>query len=56
MQTVVVTGWHAKGWREFAHRFVDSFDRFWPGNIPLACYVEAFVPIRRELVHRHVPK
>lgn len=53
MQTVVVTGWHAKGFKEFAHRFVDSFDRFWSGNIPLACYVEVFVPIPRgEMHHR----
>lgn len=53
MQTVVVTGWHAKGFKEFAHRFVDSFDRFWPGNIPLIVYVEVFVPIPRgEMHHR----
>lgn len=39
----IVTGWHPKGWHEYAFRFPQSFKAFWRGSLPTA-YVECFQP------------
>lgn len=39
-RTTVVTSFHAKGYEEYGRRFIDSFERCWPGNYDLRIYAE----------------
>lgn len=41
----VVTGWSPSGWHEYGRRFVETFDRHWPHDVPLRIYVEEFSPL-----------
>lgn len=36
----VVTGWSPSGWKEYAHRFVETFCRHWPVDVRCIAYVE----------------
>lgn len=52
MSLTVVTGWSPSGWREYGRRFLDTFDRHWPPDVPLRIYVEevrTLPPCRREV-------
>jgi hypothetical protein len=37
----IVTGWHPKGWKEYAWRFHETFPEFWPRDVRLVTYTEA---------------
>lgn len=39
--TTVVTGMHPAGRVEYGERFLQTFDRYWPSDIRLLCYVES---------------
>jgi hypothetical protein len=43
----IVSGWHPQGWLEYAHRFVETFDRHWPASVSLIAYTEEPVPMPR---------
>jgi hypothetical protein len=40
MSLTIVTGWSPEGWRKYAHRFADTFTRFWPKSVKLITYTE----------------
>lgn len=40
MPLTIVTGWSPEGWTDYAHRFVESFYRFWPSDVRCVAYVE----------------
>lgn len=36
----IVTGWSPKGWTEYARRFYETFEEFWPNQVKLIAYGE----------------
>jgi hypothetical protein len=40
----VVTTCHAPGWQQYGRRMVETFDQFWPAEVPLYLYAEDFEP------------
>lgn len=36
----VITGWSPSGWKQYGHRFLTTFERFWPAAVELSVYVE----------------
>lgn len=38
--TTVVTGWNANGYEEYGRNFLITFDRYWPSDVKLMCYIE----------------
>lgn len=44
---VIVTGMGPAGYKEYGHRFLDTFDTFWPKHFPLICYIEELFPTKR---------
>lgn len=53
----VVTTCHAAGYQSYGQRMVETFDQFWPADVPLLLYYEGFRPepasprvIERDLV------
>lgn len=43
----VVTGFSPKGYKEYGHRFLSSFDKHWPADVQLRAYVEEPTPMPR---------
>lgn len=41
---VVITTCHGAGWQQYGRRMVETFDQFWPADIPLHLYAEGFQP------------
>src|ERR1044071_3284780 len=46
--TTIITGFSPKGHGEYGQKFLDTFDRFWPKDVALQCYVEQEIPMPRE--------
>ena len=44
MSLTVISGWGPNCWAQYAHYFVETFERYWPAEVPLISYVETFVP------------
>lgn len=44
MSLTIVTGWGLQCWGKYAHYFAETFDRFWPADVPLVSYVEEGEP------------
>ena len=44
LRFVVLTTCHAAGWQQYGRRMVETFEQFWPGEIPLYLYAEDFEP------------
>lgn len=40
MAVTVCTGWHPPAWEHYASRFVETFDKHWPGDVRLIGYAE----------------
>lgn len=38
----ITTGWSPSGYREYAHRFAATFERYWPAGIGYSAWVEEF--------------
>jgi predicted O-methyltransferase YrrM len=51
----VVTTCHSTGWQEYGRRMVQTFDRFWPADVPLYLYAEDFEPDHARPVVRRLP-
>jgi hypothetical protein len=51
----VVTTCHAAGWQEYGRRMAQSFDQFWPADIPLYLYAEDFEPDHARPLVRRLP-
>lgn len=51
----VVTTCHAAAWKEYGRRMVETFDRFWPADIPLHLYAEGFKPDHPRPLVRELP-
>jgi hypothetical protein len=51
----VVTTCNAAGWQEYGRRMAESFDQFWPTNIPLYLYAEDFQPDHDRPIRRTLP-
>lgn len=47
MRLAVVTSFHAAGYRSYGKRFLQSFDKHWPADIPLLVYCENVAPEER---------
>lgn len=49
-----VTTCHEEGYKTYGREMVESFDRHWPGDVPLYLYAENFVPElpSERIVHR----
>lgn len=43
----VVTGWSPQGLQQYAYRFIETFDRYWPSSVRLIAYVEEKVDLPR---------
>lgn len=46
-QVTICTGFHPAGYVEYGQKFLESFDRYWPGDVNLLCFTEQHVPIPR---------
>lgn len=46
MGVTVATGWHPAAFKEYAHTFLETFDRHWPASVNLVAYTEepAYMP------------
>jgi hypothetical protein len=51
----VVTTCNAAGWKQYGRRMVETFDRFWPVDIPLHLYAEDFEPDHPRPILRCLP-
>jgi hypothetical protein len=51
----VLTTCHAAGWQEYGRRMVETFDQFWPSDIPLYLYAEDFQSDHRRPIVRTLP-
>lgn len=51
----VVTTCHTAGWRQYGSRMVETFDQFWPTDIPLYFYAEDFKPDHPRPLTRELP-
>ena len=38
--TTICTGWHPEGFDLYGQQFIQSFDRYWPDEIKIRCWVE----------------
>ncbi len=47
MSLAVVTSFHAAGYQTYGQRFLQSFDKHWPADIPLMVYCENVTPVER---------
>jgi hypothetical protein len=52
---LVVTTCHASGWKQYGRRMVETFDRFWPPDMPLHFYAEGFEPDHPRPLVRQLP-
>lgn len=52
---VVLTTCHAAGWEQYGRRMVETFDQFWPFDVPLYLYAEQFEPEHVRPVVRRLP-
>jgi hypothetical protein len=55
MRFIVVTTCHLSGWQQYGRRMVETFDQFWPTDIPLYLYAEDFQPDHRRPMVRTLP-
>lgn len=51
----VVTTCHEVGWQQYGRRMVESFDQFWPVDVPLYLYAEDFEPDHPRPVVKRLP-
>ena len=51
----VVTTCHAEGWEQYGRRMVETFDRYWPAEVPLYLYAEEFEPDHFRPIVRALP-
>ena len=51
----VLTSCHAAGWEQYGRRMVETFDRFWPADVPLYLYAEQFQPDHSRPMVRRLP-
>src|SRR5258708_3526237 len=56
MRFAVLTTCNAKGWDQYGRRMVETFDQFWPPDVPLYLYAELFEPDHPRPVVRTLPK
>ena len=42
--TTIITGFSPKGYDQYGAQFLDSFDRYWPRDVRLLCFVEESTP------------
>jgi hypothetical protein len=40
MSLTIITGWSPEGWRQYAHRFADTFNKYWPRSVKCIAYTE----------------
>jgi hypothetical protein len=55
MRFVVHTTCHLSGWQQYGRRMVESFDQFWPIDIPLYLYAENFQPDHHRPIVQMLP-
>jgi hypothetical protein len=51
----VVTTCNGAGWKQYGRRMVETFDQFWPADIPLHLYAEGFKPDHPRPLVRELP-
>jgi hypothetical protein len=51
----VITTCHEAGWQQYGRRMVETFDQFWPADVPLYFYAEDFEPDHSRPVIRRLP-
>ena len=52
----VVTTCHATGWQQYGRRMVETFEQFWPANVPLYLYAEDFQVDHSRPIARRLPQ
>ena len=55
MRFVVVTTCSLSGWQQYGRRMAETFDQFWPADIPLYLYAEDFQPDHHRPIVRTLP-
>jgi hypothetical protein len=55
MRFAVVTTCHLPGWKQYGRRMVETFDQFWPADVPLYLYAEDFQPDHSRPIVRTLP-
>ena len=55
MRFAIVTTCHLAGWQQYGRRMVQTFDQFWPADVPLYLYAEDFEPDHRRPLVRRLP-
>lgn len=55
MRFAIVTTCHLSGWQQYGRRMVETFDQFWPTDIPLYLYAEDFQPDHPRPLVRTLP-
>jgi hypothetical protein len=51
----VLTTCNARGWQQYGRRMVETFDKFWPADIPFYLYAEDFQPDHHRPIVRQLP-
>jgi hypothetical protein len=51
----LLTTCHAVGWQQYGRHMVDTFDQFWPAEVPLYLYAEDFEPDHPRPLLRPLP-
>src|SRR5689334_8039237 len=55
MRFAVLTTCNEAGWQQYGRRMIETFDQFWPADVPLYLYAEDFDPDHRRPVVRRLP-
>ena len=56
MRFALVTTCNLAGWQQYGRRMVETFDQFWPADVPLYLYAEDFLPDHPRPIVRELPK